>query len=43
MYGDYFPVGVGSVLLLDEFELVYDPAELTEEEYNAVFSQIQPF
>ncbi len=43
MYGDYFTGGVGSVLLLDEFELVYDPAELTEEEYNAVFSQIQPF
>lgn len=43
MYGDYFTGAVGSVLLLDEFELVYDPAELTEEEYNAVFSQINPF
>lgn len=37
-YGDYFTGGVGSVLLLDEFEFVYDPAELTEEEYEAVFS-----
>ncbi len=43
MYGDYFTGGVGSVLLLDEFELIYDPAELTEEEYNAVFSQVSPF
>ncbi len=43
MYGDYFTGGVGSVLLLDEFELVYDPAELTEEEYKAVFSQVSPF
>ncbi len=39
-YGDYFTGGVGSVLLLDEFELIYDPAELTEEEYAAVFSKI---
>lgn len=37
-YGDYFTGGVGSVLLLDEFEFVYDPAELTEEEYETVFS-----
>lgn len=36
-YGDYFTGGVGSVLLLDEFELIYDPAELTEEEYAKVF------
>lgn len=43
MYGDYFTGAVGSVLLLDEFELVYDPAELTEDEYNTVFSQINPF
>ncbi len=43
MYGDYFTGGVGSVLLLDEFELVYDPAELTDAEYKAVFSQISPF
>ncbi len=43
MYGDYFTGGVGSVLLLDEFELIYDPAELTEEEFNTVFSQISAF
>lgn len=43
MYGDYFTGGVGSTLLLDEFELVYDPAELTEEEFNTVFSQVSPF
>lgn len=29
-YGDYFTGGVGSVLLLDEFSLVYDVGELTE-------------
>ncbi len=29
-YGDYFTGGLGSVLKIDEFELVYDPAELTE-------------
>ena len=40
-YGDYFTGGVGSVLLLDEFELVYDPAELTDEEYEAVFSNFR--
>ena len=27
-YGDYFTGGVGSTLLVDEFEFVYDPAEL---------------
>ncbi len=43
MYGDYFTGGVGSVLLLDEFELIYDPAELTETEYNTVFGQVKPF
>ena len=40
-YGDYFTGGVGSVLLLDEFELVYDPADLTEDEYNQVFSNFR--
>lgn len=39
-YGDYFTGGKGSVLKLDEFELVYDPAELTEEEYKEVYSKI---
>jgi hypothetical protein len=41
--GDYFTGAVGSVLLLDEFELVYDPAELTEDEFNTVFSKVNPF
>ncbi len=39
-YGNYFTGGVGSLLYIDEFELVYDPAELTEEEYEAVFSKM---
>ena len=42
-YGDYFTGGVGSVLLIDEFEFVYDPAELTESEYNTVFSKVGAF
>lgn len=29
-YGDYYTGGVGSTLLLDEFEFVYDPDELSE-------------
>ncbi len=41
-YGDYFTGGVGSVLLIDEFELVYDPEDLTEEEYATVFSKVDP-
>lgn len=41
-YGDYFTGGVGSVLLIDEFEFIYDPAELTDEEYAAVFSEVDP-
>ena len=42
-YGDYFTGGVGSVLYIDEFELIYDPAELTEAEYQQVFSKVSPF
>lgn len=42
-YGDYFTGGVGSVLYLDEFEFIYDPAELSEEEFSAVFSRVSPF
>lgn len=42
-YGDYFTGGVGSVLYLDEFEFIYDPAELTEEEFDTVFSKVSPF
>lgn len=39
-YGDYFTGGKGSVLKLDEFELVYDPTLLTEEEYENVFKDL---
>ena len=42
-YGDYFTGGKGSVLRLDEFELVYDPGQLTSEEYSQVFSRVDPF
>ncbi|MBR1632213.1 MAG: PCMD domain-containing protein [Bacteroidales bacterium] len=35
-YGDYFTGGKGSVLLIDEFELVYDPADLSDEEREAI-------
>ena len=35
-YADYFTGGQGSVLLVDEFELIYDPAELTEAERQLV-------
>lgn len=40
-YGDYFTGAVGSVLLLDEFEFVYDPADLTDEEFDAVFANFK--
>ena len=39
-YGDYFTGAVGSVLKVDEFELIYDPAELTEEEFDQVLSRV---
>lgn len=42
-YGDYFTGGRGSVLLIDEFELIYDPAELTADEYAAVFSKVSQY
>jgi len=42
-YGDYFTGGVGSVLYIDEFEFIYDPAELTEDEFDKVFSKVNPF
>ena len=35
-YADYFTGGEGSTLLVDEFELIYDPAELTEAERQLV-------
>ncbi|MBR5610896.1 MAG: PCMD domain-containing protein [Bacteroidales bacterium] len=40
-YGDYFTGGLGSTLYLDELELVYDPTELTDEEFEAVFGRIR--
>ncbi len=42
-YGNYFVGGVGSLLYIDEFELVYDPAELTDEELDVVFGGINSF
>ena len=42
-YGDYFTGATGSVMKVDEFELVYDPAELSDEEFDIVFSKINPF
>ena len=40
-YGDYFTGGLGSTLYVDEFELVYDPDELTDEEYELVMGGIR--
>ncbi|MBQ6688939.1 MAG: PCMD domain-containing protein [Bacteroidales bacterium] len=42
-YGDYFTGGIGSVLFVDEFEFIYDPDELTAEEYSEVFSRVEPY
>ncbi len=42
-FGNYFVGAQGSVLYIDEFELVYDPAELTDEEFDAVFSKVSPY
>ena len=39
-YGDYFTGGLGSTLYLDELELVYDPDELTDEEFDLVMNRI---
>ena len=39
-YGDYFTGGLGSTLYLDELELVYDPDELTDEEFEIVMKNI---
>ncbi len=41
-YGNFFTGGIGSLLYIDEFELVYDPDELTDEEYAMVFSKVKP-
>lgn len=37
-YGDYFTGGKGSVMLIDEFELVYDPMKLSEDDRQEFFS-----
>lgn len=42
-YGDYFTGGEGSELFIDEMEFIYDPADLTQEQYDAVFSKVNPF
>ncbi len=42
-YGDYFTGGKGSVLHVDEFEFIYDPAQLTPEEYETVFGEVKPY
>ena len=42
-FGDYFTGGVGSVLMIDEFELVYDPDDLSTDEFNTVFSKVEAF
>lgn len=39
-YGDYFVGGVGSTMLVDEFEFIYDPADLTPAQCEQVFSNI---
>ena len=40
-YGDYFTGAVGSTLYLDEMELIYDPDQLTPEEYELVMKGIR--
>ena len=35
-YGDYFTGSTSSVMYVDEFSLIYDPAELTEEQLAKV-------
>lgn len=40
-YGDYFTGGLGSTMYLDELELVYDPEQLTPEEFELVMKGIR--
>ena len=40
-YGDYFTGGEGSTLYIDELELVYDPEQLTAEEFELVMKGIR--
>ena len=37
-YGDYFTGGKGSVMLVDQFEFIYDPMELSETDRTAFFA-----
>lgn len=39
-YGDYFTGGRGSTLYVDELEFVYDPDELTDEQFEKVMNRI---
>ena len=40
-YGDYFTGGLGSTMYLDELELIYNPDELTPEEFELVMGGIR--
>ena len=40
-YGDYFTGGEGSTLYLDELELIYDPDQLSDEEFDLVMGGIR--
>lgn len=40
-YGDYFTGGVGSTLYVDELELIYDPDQLSDEEFDLVMGGIR--
>ena len=40
-YGDYFTGALNSTLYLDELELIYDPEQLTDEEYESVMKGIR--
>ena len=39
-YGDYFTGGRGSTLYLDELEFIYDPDQLTDEQFETVMKNI---
>lgn len=39
-YGDYFVGGEGSTMYLDELELIYDPDQLTDEQFATVMKNI---
>lgn len=39
-YGDYFTGGDGSTMYLDELELIYDPDQLTDEQFEKVINRV---